>query len=107
MRDAREGVLVYNTEIQRFDIRFGLEEYYGGLHCGECFEIQAKGIWIPVRIELNRNVLNTLSICKAGEGRGIVPPLTNGNMADDRIGDAETMISGRMEHWGVCESCFW
>ena len=53
MRDAREGVLVYNTEIQRFDIRFGLEEYYGGLHCGECFEIQAKGIWIPVRIELS------------------------------------------------------
>ena len=53
MRDAREGVLVYNTEIQRFDIRFGLEEYYGGLHCGECFVIQAKGIWIPVRIELS------------------------------------------------------
>ena len=57
--------------------------------------------------KLNRNVLNTLSVCKAGEERGIVPRLTNGNMADDRIGDAETMISGRMEHWGVCKSCFW
>lgn len=53
MGDAREGVLIYDTGIQRFDIRFGLEEYYGGLHCGECFEVKAKGKWIPVRIELS------------------------------------------------------
>lgn len=71
------------------------------------FAVCVHTFWCYGAEKLNRNVLNTLSICKAGEGRGIVPPLTNGNMADDRIGDAETMISGRMEHWGVCESCFW
>lgn len=33
----KEGVLVYDERQERIDIRFGLEEYYGGLHCGECF----------------------------------------------------------------------
>lgn len=30
----REGVLIYNQRQERIDIRFSLEEYYGGLHCG-------------------------------------------------------------------------
>ena len=33
----REGVLVPDTSSDRMDIRFGLEEYYGGLHCGWMF----------------------------------------------------------------------
>ena len=36
----------------RDDIRFDLESFYGGLHCGECFDVKVKDIWIPVRIEM-------------------------------------------------------
>lgn len=48
----REGALWYDKESGRYDIRFGLEEYYGGLHCGECFDVKVEGKWIPVRIEM-------------------------------------------------------
>ena len=43
-------------------------------------------------------VLNILSACKAKEGGGVVPPLTDDNAADGKIGSAATMVSGRMEH---------
>ena len=36
----REGVLVYNHESGRMDIRFDLPDYYGGLHCGEPLEVK-------------------------------------------------------------------
>jgi len=49
----REGTLFYDMESDRYDIRFGLEEYYGGLHCGDCFAIKVKNAWIPVRIEFD------------------------------------------------------
>ena len=44
--------LFYDTETGRYDIRFDLESFYGGLHCGECFDVKVKDIWIPVRIEM-------------------------------------------------------
>ena len=50
----REGVLIYNHESGRMDIRFGLLDYHGGLHCGESLEVYIKGVWIPTRIELGR-----------------------------------------------------
>ena len=37
------------------DIRFGLEEYYGGLHCGEGMEVMVDGKWIRTRIEMGIN----------------------------------------------------
>ena len=51
----REGALWYDKESGRYDIRFGLEEYYGGLHCGECFDVKVEGKWIPVRIEMDED----------------------------------------------------
>ena len=48
----REGVLIYYHESDRMDIRFGLLDFYGGLHCGECLEVYIDGKWIPTRIEL-------------------------------------------------------
>ena len=51
----REGTLVYNNVSERYDIRFGLEEYYGGLHCGECFDVLIDKTWIPTRIELDED----------------------------------------------------
>lgn len=51
----REGALWYDKESGRYDIRFRLEEYYGGLHCGECFDVKVEGKWIPVRIEMDED----------------------------------------------------
>lgn len=48
----REGALWYDKESGRYDIRFGVKEYYGGLHCGECFDVKVEEKWIPVRIEM-------------------------------------------------------
>lgn len=51
----KEGVLIYDFQQERIDIRFGLEEYYGGLHCGECFEVMIDERWEPVRIEMGED----------------------------------------------------
>lgn len=50
--DMRQGVLVPDLQSGRMDIRFGLEEYYGGLHCGECMDVLVDEKWIPTRIEM-------------------------------------------------------
>lgn len=47
----KEGTLIYDFQQERMDIRFGLEEYYGGLNCGECFSVLIGEKWIPTRIE--------------------------------------------------------
>ena len=36
------------------DIHLGDGDVYGGLHCGDCFEIENDGAWIPVRIEFDQ-----------------------------------------------------
>ena len=51
MARDKQGVLVYDFQQERIDIRFGLEEYYGGLHCGETLDVLIDGKWIPTRIE--------------------------------------------------------
>ena len=33
------GSLIYDEERDRIDIRFGLDDYYGGLHCGETMDV--------------------------------------------------------------------
>lgn len=48
----RKGTMIYDAESGRMDIRFGLEEYYGGLHCGECMDVRIGKQWIPTRIEM-------------------------------------------------------
>ena len=30
----KQSVLIYDNGSGRMDIRFGLDDYYGGLHCG-------------------------------------------------------------------------
>lgn len=55
MSEKREGNLFYDKESGRYDIRFGMESYYGGLHCGECFEVKINDIWVPVRIEMDED----------------------------------------------------
>ena len=31
----RTGALIFDEHTDRYDIRFDLADYYGGLHCGE------------------------------------------------------------------------
>ena len=45
----RKGCLIYDEGSGRMDIRFGLEEYYGGLHCGEGMEVILDGNWRRMR----------------------------------------------------------
>lgn len=47
----KQGTLIYDQTTDRMDINFGIEEYYGGLHCGEIFEVYINDTWIPTRIE--------------------------------------------------------
>ena len=49
-----------------------------------------------IRSETTVTVLYILSVCKAEEGSGVVPPLTDDNAADGKIGSAVRIISGRM-----------
>ena len=30
---------------------FSLADYFGGLHCGQCFDVMVGGRWKPTRIE--------------------------------------------------------
>ena len=40
----KQGTLVYDRAmLDRYDIRFDLDRYYGGLHCGECFDVMVGG----------------------------------------------------------------
>ena len=49
----KQGALIFDKESGRYDIRFGLNDYHGGLHCGECFDVFAGGKWKPTRIEMS------------------------------------------------------
>ena len=51
----RQGVLIYDQDTDRMDIRFVLEDYYGGLNCGETMEVFVKNKWIPTRIEFGQD----------------------------------------------------
>ena len=39
----KQGALIFDETADRYDIRFDLADYYGGLHCGECMEVFAGG----------------------------------------------------------------
>ena len=51
MAQKMTGALVFDERTDRYDIRFDLNSYYGGLHCGECFDVFVRGKWKPTRIE--------------------------------------------------------
>ena len=37
------------------DIRFSLNEYYGGLHCGQTLDVKRGSKWIPTRLEMAKD----------------------------------------------------
>ena len=48
----KTGALIFDEQTDRYDIRFDINDYYGGLHCGECFGVFTGGKWKPTRIEM-------------------------------------------------------
>lgn len=53
----KQGALIFVEQTGRYDIRFGLNDYFGGLHCGTCFDVMVNGRWIPTRIEKGKDWL--------------------------------------------------
>ena len=49
----RTGALIFDERTDRYDIRFDVSDYYGGLHCGDCFDVFVRGKWKPTRMEMN------------------------------------------------------
>ncbi len=43
----KTGALIFDEQTDRYDIRFDIADYYGGLHCGECFDVFTGGKWKP------------------------------------------------------------
>lgn len=48
----KRGALIFDEERSRYNIRFDIDKYYNGLHCGECFDVFVGGKWKPTRIEI-------------------------------------------------------
>lgn len=48
----KQGTLIYDRNAERYDIRFDVDVYLGGLHCGDCFDVFAGGHWKSTRIEM-------------------------------------------------------
>lgn len=47
--------LIFDETADRYDIRFDVNDYYGGLHCGDCMEVFVRGKWKPTRMEYGDN----------------------------------------------------
>ncbi len=39
----KTGALIFDETADRYDIRFDIADYYGGLHCGECMDVFTGG----------------------------------------------------------------
>lgn len=49
----RTGVLCYDGFQDRIDVRFGNDDRFGGLHCGQKLAVEIDGVWVPTRIEFS------------------------------------------------------
>ena len=78
MAQKMTGALVFDERTDRYDIRFDLNSYYGGLHCGECFDVFVRGKWKPTRIEYGDNwyLVGIPIAARQGSGALQCPPLS-------------------------------
>ena len=60
----KQGALIFDEQTDRYDIRFDLADYYGGLHCGETFDVMVGGRWRPTRIEMAENWYRGRNPCR-------------------------------------------
>ena len=54
----KQGALFFDETADRYDIRFDLADYYGGLHCGDCLEVFTGGKWKPTRMGVRRQLVS-------------------------------------------------
>ena len=47
----KQGVLIWDAEIEIYRVRYSLEEFSAGLHCGEGLEVKIGNRYVPTRIE--------------------------------------------------------
>ena len=67
----RTGALIFDERTDRYDIRFDVSEYYGGLHCGDCFDVFVRGKWQPTRMEMNATQEWYLVVVRANDLNGL------------------------------------
>ena len=67
----KQGALIFDETTDRYDIRFDLADYYGGLHCGDCLDVMIGGKWKPTRIEMNMEQEWYLVGVRAGDLNGL------------------------------------
>ena len=56
MAQKMTGALVFDERTDRYDIRFDLNSYYGGLHCGECFYVFVRGLPSPLYLRRTASI---------------------------------------------------
>ena len=83
----KQGALIFDEQTDRYDIRFDLADYYGGLHCGECFDVMIGGKW-PIAGILSVSGPTTFPAC----GYGFDPHLSaaSGGSTLDAASDFQT-----------------
>lgn len=51
-----QGILFFDAESGRYNFYYdngqGEQCDYEGIHCGECFEVNLNGVWVPTRVEM-------------------------------------------------------
>ena len=50
--NMKKGTLYDGLARDGYDMHIDLDCYYGGLHCGESFDVMVGGKWKPTRIEM-------------------------------------------------------
>ena len=54
----KRGTLFYDEKSGRYNFHYvdgdGDRRDYGGIHCGEVFEFRLNDVWVPARVEMDR-----------------------------------------------------
>ena len=51
----KKGVLCMTGNLGGMTSTLEMGSYYGGLHCGDCLDVEMDGDWVPVRIEMDED----------------------------------------------------
>lgn len=52
----KQGILIWDDEIERYRVRYSLEEYSAGLHCGEGLQVKIGDRYVSTRIEYKSGI---------------------------------------------------
>lgn len=69
----KTGTMFYDHEVGRMDICFENGDTYGGLHCGECLDVEIDGAYVQARMEYYQKewYLVGTDLCGASELKGL------------------------------------